>query len=198
METVWRTSLPPPTGGMKESRILLYYRFAPLSDPQAIMLWQRNLCQKLNLRGRIIVSKQGINGTVGGELDACKQYMRETRSYPAFKDMEFKISEGGAEDFPRLSVKVRPEIVTFGAPGDIKVDENGVVGGGEHLKPEQLHELIEKRGDDVVFFDGRNAMEAEIGHFKNAIVPNVETTRDFISELDSGAYDDLKDKPVVT
>ncbi|MBV7362831.1 rhodanese-related sulfurtransferase [Actinomycetaceae bacterium TAE3-ERU4] len=183
---------------MKESRILLYYRFAPLSDPQAVMMWQRALCEKLQLRGRIIVSEHGINGTVGGDLDACKRYMRETREYPAFKDMEFKISSGGAEDFPRLSVKVRPEIVTFGSPAEIKVDENGVVGGGQHLKPEQLHELMEKRGEEVVFFDGRNAMEAEIGHFKDAIVPNVETTRDFISELESGAYDELKDKPVVT
>ncbi|MGQ4536406.1 oxygen-dependent tRNA uridine(34) hydroxylase TrhO [Dermabacteraceae bacterium P13264] len=185
-------------GAVNESRILLYYRFAPLADPQAVMMWQRTLCEKLGLRGRIVISEHGINGTVGGDLAACKRYMRETRAYAPFKDMEFKISAGGADDFPRLSVKVRPEIVTFGAPDEIKVDENGVVGGGTHLKPEQLHELMAERGEEVVFFDGRNAMEAEIGRFKNAVVPNVETTRDFISELESGAYDELKDKPVVT
>mgnify|MGYP003348741409 FL=1 len=54
------------------------------------------------------------------------------------------------------------------------------------------------RGDDVVFFDGRNAYEAKIGKFKNAVVPNVETTKDFISELDSGKYDYLKEKAIVT
>ena len=59
-------------------------------------------------------------------------------------------------------------------------------------------QLVEDRGDEVVFFDGRNAFEAKIGKFKNAIVPDVQTTHDFISELESGKYDHLKDKPVVT
>ncbi|MEA8970588.1 hypothetical protein QRY35_09085, partial [Campylobacter jejuni] len=139
------------------------------------MLWQRALCEKLGLRGRIIVSKHGINGTVGGEIDAVKQYTKETRQYPGFKGMEFKWSEGGAEDFPRLSVKARDEIVAFGAPDELQVDENGVVGGGVHLKPEEVNKLVEERGDEVVFFDGRNAFEAKIGEFKNAIVPDVRT-----------------------
>ena len=55
-----------------------------------------------------------------------------------------------------------------------------------------------ERGDDVVFFDGRNAYEAKIGKFKNAIVPDVETTHDFINEIESGKYDHIKDKPIVT
>ena len=55
-----------------------------------------------------------------------------------------------------------------------------------------------EEGDDVVFFDGRNGFEAQIGKFKDAVVPDVATTHDFIKELDSGKYDALKDKPVVT
>ena len=50
--------------------------------------------------------------------------------------MEFKWSDGGKDDFPDLQIKVRDEIVTFGVPDEIVVDENGVVGGGVHLKPE--------------------------------------------------------------
>ena len=50
----------------------------------------------------------------------------------------------------------------------------------------------------MVFFDGRNAFEAKIGKFKNAIVPDVRTTHDFIREIESGKYDHIKDKPVVT
>ncbi|AOZ72898.1 hypothetical protein BK816_05990 [Boudabousia tangfeifanii] len=183
---------------LTESRILLYYGFAPLEDPQAVMFWQRTLCEMLGLKGRILVSKHGINGTVGGTLASCKEYVRRTKAFPAFKGMEFKWSEGGAEDFPRLSVKVRDEIVAFGAPEELEVNEKGVIGGGVHLKPEQLHELMEERGDEVVFFDGRNAMEAEIGRFKDAIVPDVKTTHDFIKEIESGKYDELKNKPVVT
>ncbi len=180
---------------------MLYYAFTPLPDPDAVRLWQRALGEKLGLRGRILISKDGINGTVGGELNAVKQYVKTTREHPAFRNLDVKWSDGGAEDFPRLSVKVRDEIVSFGAPGELKVDQDGVVGGGKHLRPEELHQLIDAKkasGDDVVFFDGRNAFEAQIGKFKDAIVPDVATTHDFIKELDSGKYDDLKDKPVVT
>jgi len=48
------------------------------------------------------------------------------------------------------------------------------------------------------FFDGRNAFEAEIGRFKNAVVPDIQTTHDFVAEIESGKYDHLKDKPIVT
>lgn len=175
---------------------MLFYAFAPVADPESVRLWQRALCEKHGLTGRILISRDGINATVGGELSAVKQYVKATKEYPAFNDIDVKWSEGSAADFPRLSVKVRDEIVSFGAPGELEVDQNGVVGGGTHLQPEELHELVAQK--DVVFFDGRNAFEAQIGKFKNAVVPDVETTRDFIAELDSGKYDELKDQPIVT
>ena len=177
-------------------KILLFYMFTPLADPEAVRLWQRDLCESLGLGGRIILSKDGINGTVGGELKAVKKYLRKTREYAPFKNIDFKWSEGEGNDFPRLSVRVRDELVSFGAPGELRVDENGVVGGGTHLTPEELHELVEKK--DVTFFDGRNAFEAEIGRFRGAVVPDVATTRDFVAELESGKYDHLKSEPVVT
>jgi UPF0176 protein len=187
------------------SKILLYYVFTPLADPEAVRLWQRDLCESLGLRGRILISTDGLNGTVGGELNAVKKYVRKTREYPAFKHIDFKWSEGtGLDDngqsldFPRLAVKVRDEIVSFGAPEELQVDREGVVGGGTKLAPADLHQLVGERGDDVVFFDGRNAFEAEIGRFKNAVVPDVANTREFAAELDSGKYDHLKNKPVVT
>ena len=178
-------------------KILLYYKFAPVADPEAVRLWQRALCEKLNLKGRIIIAEHGINGTVGGGIKDLKQYAKATKEYAAFKDIVFKWSDGGREDFPRLSVKVRPEIVTFGASDEIQVDDKGIVGGGKHLKPKQVNELVKQR-DDVIFFDGRNAYEAAVGKFKNAVVPDVEHTRDFAKELEDPKYDDIKDKPVVT
>jgi len=186
-------------------KILLYYVFTPLSDPDAIRLWQRDLCESLGLRGRILISKDGLNGTLGGDLPALKRYVRKTRQYPAFAGIDFKWSEGtgidesgASADFPRLVVKVREEIVSFGSPESLTVDAGGVVGGGTRLAPAELHQLVAERGDDVVFFDGRNAFEAEIGRFRGAVVPDVATTRDFAAELDSGKYDHLKGQPVVT
>ncbi|WP_280803223.1 rhodanese-related sulfurtransferase [Aurantimicrobium minutum] len=190
---------------MAVPKVLLYYAFAPVADPEAVRLWQRDLCEGLNLRGRILISTHGINGTVGGDIDDVKMYLRKTKEYPGFKKMDAKWSDGtGLDenglslDFPRLSVKARPEIVAFGVPEEIEVNHKGIVGGGKKLKPHELDALVEERGEDVVFFDGRNAWEAEIGRFKNAIIPDVKTTHDFVRELESGKYDHIKDKPIVT
>lgn len=179
-------------------KILLYYKFTPITDPEATRLWQRTLCEKLDLKGRILISKHGINGTVGGDLKDLKEYVKQTKQFAGFKDTQFKWSDGSREDFPKLSVKVRDEIVSFGAGDELKVDEKGVVNGGKHLKPHQVHELVAEYGDDVVFFDGRNTYEAAVGRFKDAIVPDTRTSKDFIRELDSDKYDDIKDKKVIT
>jgi UPF0176 protein len=163
----------------------------------ALKLWQKTLAASLNLQGRILISKHGINGTLGGDMDDLKKYIKATKEFDGFKGTVFKWSDGSREEFPRLSVKVRDEIVAFDAADELKVDEHGVVNGGIHLKPKQVNELVQSR-DDVVFFDGRNAHEAAIGKFKNAVVPDTHTSRDFIRELESGKYDDLKDKPIIT
>ena len=183
---------------MAVPKIILYYAFAPVADPRAVVLWQRTLCQSLNLTGRIIVSKHGINGTLGGDMADLKKYARQTKEFPGFGKMDVKWSEGTGHDFPRLSVKARKELVAFASPDEISVDINGVTNGGVHLKPAEVNALVKERGDDVVFFDGRNAFEARVGKFKNAVVPDVRTSHDFISEIESGKYDHLKNKAVIT
>jgi UPF0176 protein len=179
-------------------KVILFYGFAPVTDPEALRLWQYDLCEFLGLKGRIIISEHGINGTLGGDINDLKKYIRKTKVYRGFNKIDFKWSEGTGNDFPKLTVRVRDEVVSFGAPNELKVDENGIIGGGKHLSPSEVHELVESRGDDVVFFDGRNAYEARVGRFRNAIVPDVETTRDFVAEFESGKYDHLKDKPIIT
>src|SRR5215207_4869380 len=168
-------SEPPYDRPVPLAKILLYYVFTPLADPDAVRLWQRDLAESLGLRGRILISEHGLNGTLGGEMAALKRYVRKTRGYPAFKHIDFKWSEGtGLDDegrsldFPKLRVKVRPEIVSFGAPGELRVDAGGVLRGGTKLTPDGLHELVAQRGDELVFFDGRNALEAAIGRFRDA------------------------------
>ena len=183
---------------MELQKVILYYAFTPISDPDAVRLWQKALCQSLALKGRILISPHGINGTLGGDMSALKKYVRATKEYPGFRKIDFKWSNGTGNEFPRLKIRVRDELVAFGNPDELVVDENGVVGGGIHLRSDQVEKLVEERGDEVVFFDGRNAFEAKIGKFKNAIIPDVTTTRDFVNEIESGKYDHLKDRPVVT
>ncbi len=183
---------------MEPQKILLYYGFTPIQDTAAVRLWQHTLCESLGLKGRILVSPHGINGTVGGDMESLKKYVARTKKYPGFKKIDFKWSEASGDEFPRLAVRVKDELVAFGDPSVIKVNEAGVVGGGKHLKPYDVQKLVEERGDEGVYFDGRNAFEAKIGKFKNAVIPDVTTSRDFVEEIKSGKYDHLKDKPVVT
>jgi UPF0176 protein len=186
------------TRGKHLQKVILYYGFTPLEDPEAIRLWQEGMAQSLGLTGRVIIAPHGINGTLGGSLPSLKKYVTATKKYPGFRNIDFKWSNGTGNEFPKLSIKTKTELVAFGSPHEIDIDKNGVVNGGKHLKPYEVNKLVESRGDDVVFFDGRNAFETKIGRFKNAVVPDVSTSRDFVKEIESGKYDHLKDKPIVT
>jgi len=176
----------------------LYYKFVPVTDPDMTRLWQRELCVRLGLKGRIIISTHGINGTLGGPLESLRAYKREMNKSVVFKGITYKWSLGSASLFPKLSVKVRDELVTFQAADELVVTERGIQNGGKHLKPEQVHKLLAERGDEVVFFDGRNKYEAKIGKFKNAVIPEVENSRDFVAEIEKPQYEELKNRPVVT
>lgn len=182
----------------QEPKVILYYKFVPVSDPNITMRWQKELCDRLGLKGRIIISPHGINGTLGGGIENLREYKREMNRSILFKGIMYKWSDGSGEDFPKLSVKVRDELVAFRASDELVVSERGVENGGIHLKPEQVHRLIQERGDEVIFFDGRNAYEAQVGRFKDAIIPEVKTTPDFLKELEDPKYDTIKNRPIIT
>lgn len=182
----------------KENKIILYYKFVPVKDPAMTMHWQRELCNRLNLKGRIIISPHGINGTLGGNVKSLRQYKSQMNASVIFRNITYKWSEGGEGDFPKLRVKVKPEIVAFDAADEIVVGDNGIENGGKHLKPAALHKLIEEKGEDVIFYDGRNMYEAQIGRFKNTLIPKTVTSRDFKQDLESGEISKYKDKPIVT
>ncbi len=176
-------------------KIILYYKFVPIADPETVRLWQRALCEQLGLKGRILISNKGLNGTLGGTIAALKHYKRAMSEHSLFGGIHYKWSDGSASDFPKLSIKARPETVTLG--WEPPVDEQGIVDGGHRLKPKQLHEFI-RQHPDAVLFDGRNEYESAIGKFKNAVTPAVKHFRDFPAELDKPQYQELKTKPVVT
>ena len=178
-------------------KITLFYKFVPIGDPETVVFWQRALCERFGLKGRVLVSRHGINGTLGGELHNLKLYTREVKAHSLFGGITWKWSDGGSADFPRLQVRERDEIVAFDVADELEVDENGVVDGGQRLSPHELHKLIAAR-DDVVFYDARNPYEAEIGRFKNAVVPGVEHSWDFKRDLENGDIAQHKDRPIVT
>ena len=95
-----------------EYKVLLFYKFVGVEDPESVMFWQKQLCENLGLKGRIIIAKHGINGTLGGSMEGCKAYVKKMNRHSKFKKISYKWSEGTGDDFPKLSVKVRDELVT--------------------------------------------------------------------------------------
>jgi UPF0176 protein len=181
-----------------QQKIILYYKFTPVKDPEMTMRWQRELCNRLGLKGRILISPHGINGTLGGDIEALRAYKRAMNESIVFRNIVYKWSNGGEQHFPKLKVKVKPEIVAFDAADEIVVSERGIENGGKHLKPAALHKLVEEKGDEVIFYDGRNMYEAQIGRFKNTVIPNTTTSRDFKKDIEEGEIARYKDKPIVT
>ena len=171
-------------------KIILYYKFTPIQDPNLIKLWQLELCLRLNLRGRIIISPIGINGTLGGDIQDLKAYKNQTSKVDLFKDIEYKWSSGKREHFPKLSVKTRDEPVTLESENQFN-QFNSTKG----LTSKQWHDFLEKNPNTVVL-DARNEYESEIGHFrvKNLIRPKIKTFK----EIKKTLKDMPKDQTILT
>lgn len=188
MHTLETTTKAP----QKTTRVLLFYKYVKISDTAALKLEQEALCASLQLVGRIIVSQEGMNGTVEGSAAACEAYMKAARAHPLFSTMGFKQSDGTGTTFPKLSVKIRSEIVSANF-GKKDIDPNVVT--GKYLTAEELHEWI--RSDrEFYIVDMRNDYEHRVGFFKNSVLPPLKNFRDLPKVLPKLRH--LKKKTVVT
>jgi UPF0176 protein len=175
-------------------KILLYYKYIPLQNPELIKDQQMALCKRLGIKGRILISTEGINGTCSAEEKEINEYIEETKKIPEFADMEWKISWAEEQVFPRLRVAVRDEIVTLGVKKtgmDVSLKNKA-----DYIQPEELKDLYENN-EDFIILDARNAYEATIGKFKNALIPPIDNFREF-PEFVEKKLADYKDKNVVT
>ncbi len=171
--------------------ILLYYKYVNIQSPIEIQKWQKELCASLGLTGRILLAHEGINGTVGGSDEATEAYIKAMNQHPLFGGIDFKTAPGGAEAFPRMKISIKKEIVNLGIdPEALTVKDTG-----EHLSPQQIHDLLSNPPQDLVIIDTRNSYEVAIGKFKNAIDPQTRYFRQFPEWVDQNV-DMLKDKTV--
>ena len=185
--TIPSTTVAPPF------QVLLYYRYVAIEDPESYVKSHRELCENLNLRGRIIVGAEGINGTVSGSTDETNRYIEEMKASPLTSEMEFKIDPADYHVFPKLSIKLRTEIVSLGLENESDINPNETT--GERLSPREFYEAMQE--DDVILIDGRNDYEAALGHFKGAVCPEIGNFREFPDWLKENA-DDLKGKKILT
>lgn len=176
-------------------KILLYYKYTHISDPKAFRDAHFDLCKKLGLKGRIIIASEGINGTCEGTDEACQEYQKILTSDPRFADIHWKVSIGTIDGtaFPRLSVKVRKEIVSLHLGDEEDIDPNQMT--GIHLKPEELRKWYEE-GKEFHIVDMRNGYELEVGKFECTVFPELDNFRDLKKNLKK--IEDLKNKTVLT
>ena len=173
--------------------IILFYKYVHIDDPAAVMHSQRVLCEHLGLKGRAIIAHEGINATFEGENEAIEQYCRELRSDPRFTDIDIKKSPGTGAAFPKLSIKVRKEIVSLGLPTEKDIDPNKTT--GKYLSAEELHSWFAS-GKKFKIIDMRNDYEHRVGHFKGSVLPPLSNFRDLPKVLPT--LESLKDETIVT
>src|SRR5699024_9083778 len=153
-------------------RVLLYYHYVKIEDPETFAAEHLKFCKDLGLKGRILVAHEGINGTVSGDFEQTERYIEYMNTHPKFKDMPFKIDEANNHAFKKMHCRPRPERVNLSLEEDIDPHEITV----DYLTPEEWYEAIQD--ENTIVLDVRNDYEYEVGHFRGAIKPDVTTFRD--------------------
>lgn len=173
-------------------QVLLYYKYTQIDDPVKLMQQQRALCQKLGLKGRILIAKEGLNGTVEGLTEKTEEYCNELTKDPRFSNIHWKKSTGTGNAFPKLRIKVRDEIVATHLGKD-DIDPTKV--SGKYLQAEELHEWIKDKKEFYIV-DMRNDYEQQSGYFEGSLLSGFKQFWDLPQILPK--LEHLKGKTILT
>lgn len=168
--------------------VILFYKYVRIESPAAFVETQRALCSSLGLKGRLLIAEEGINGTLAGPAPEIGRYVASLKDDPRFADIEIKTSEGDANTFPKLAVKLRPEIVALHAGTDLVPDQHN------HLSPREWKKAMEE-DPEVVLVDVRNRYESDAGKFENAVACDIENFRDLPAHVEK--LENLKGKKIL-
>lgn len=174
-------------------KVILFYKYEPIADPEEYVADTKVFCAEHNLRGRVLIAHEGINGTIVGapeDVDAYIDWMKNDDRYD-FSDVDFKDSPGEGDEFPKMKVKLKKEIVNLGLEEDVNPREVT----GTYMEPEELHDLIHS-GEEHYIIDMRNTHEFAVGRFTNSIDPGMKYFRNLPDVMEK--IEGLKDKKVVT
>jgi UPF0176 protein len=162
-----------------------FYRYVKIDDPTTVRNALYSQMEALGVLGRIYLASEGVNAQASIPEHNYEYFLEGIRKL--FPDIPMKIAvEESTESFFKLVVKVRTKILADGLSDDA-YDVSNV---GKHLNAKEFNEALAIDGAIVV--DVRNYFESEIGHFHNALRPNVDSFRDelpVISEMLAGQQD---------
>ena len=173
-------------------QVILFYKYVDIEAPEALAAELRALAKDLCLTGRVIIADEGINGTLEGSHENTEIFARKFLENPLFSDVSIKRSEGDGEAFPKLSIKVREEIVGTQFP---KEEAYPQMRTAPRISPDELRSWYE-RGEDFTIVDMRNDYEFASGHFKDSIDPGLQASRDLPARMP--VLEPLKKKKVLT
>jgi UPF0176 protein len=156
----------------KPYRVLLYYLYVPIENHEEFAAEHLAACKALELKGRILVASEGINGTVSGTIEQTNQYMDMMKADPRFADIVFKIDEADGHAFKKMHVRPRNELVTLRLEDDINPNRTT----GQYLSPKEFFEQMQD--ENTIVLDARNDYEYDLGHFRGAIKPEITNFRE--------------------
>ena len=113
---------------MKDWQILLYYYYTSIENTSEYKRKHKDFCNKRNFRGRVIISNEGLNGTLSGPKKQCLEYINFVKSDNRFSNIEFKIDECNGHVFPKMSIKIRNNLININ-----RDDLNPNIKTGKHL-----------------------------------------------------------------
>lgn len=171
--------------------VLLFYKYTTITDTHALFEREKAVCELLGLKGRIIIAEEGINGTLEGTLEATEKYKKHILGDKRFRMMNIKTSVGTGAAFPRLSVRIRDEIVSTHFPKNINPRKQT----GKYLPAHELKKWYEDDKEFVVI-DMRNEYEINSGYFDKTVNPGLAASRDLPKAIEKLRIH--KDKTVVT
>ena len=177
---------------MSDYRVLLYYKYVKIEDPERFRIEHLKLCNDLGLKGRILVSEEGMNGSCSGTVEQTDRYMEAVRSDERFSDIFFKIDEADGHAFKKMHVRYRPEIVTLKLEEE---DHDASEITGKFLDPVEWKEALED--ENTIVLDARNDYEYDLGHFRGAVRPDIRSFKD-LPEWIKENKEKFMDKRVVT
>jgi UPF0176 protein len=156
----------------KNYKVLAYYVFTHIENPEIEVARQKEILKKLDGRARIYISNEGINGQLSLPEETAQEYIDWLYADGRFNDAEVKLHDWPEHAFAKLTVKTRKELVAV----DRKIDLNN---RGAYLTPKEWKEKLDQKDSDTILIDVRNNYESDVGYFEGAIKPDLETFRGF-------------------
>lgn len=151
---------------MPDLLVATFYKFKTLDDHVELQGPIRTCCESNDVRGIILLAREGINATIAGSREGVKAVLDFLREDSRLSDLTWKESTALKQPFRKLRVRLKKEIVTMGVP-----DLDPEHGAGSYVSAEDWNRLISD--PEVILIDTRNDYEVEIGTFRDAINPDI-------------------------